>query len=129
MLEYLIDGEVLRFCPVCGKVENGERLEQVENASAVAVTETLPMGEVAVRTNGTYLSLAFEYAGECTAPAGKVRFTLPAELSEGVKLALVASDGAETELPFEVNDEELSFELDFTDAELPVVLIRLYPEA
>lgn len=70
MFDFLVDGEVLRFCPVCGAMENGERLELIENASAEAMTESLPMGEVVVRTNKTYLSLAFEYAGECTMPTG-----------------------------------------------------------
>lgn len=130
MFDFLVDGEVLRFCPVCGEVENGERLELIENTSADAMTESLPMGEVVVRTNKTYLSLAFEYVGECTTiPTGLVRFSLPAELLEGMKRALVAPDGMETELLFEEKDGEISFDLDFTDVEIPVMLIRLYPEA
>lgn len=82
-----------------------------------------------MRTNKEWLSLAFEYAGKCTTPTGKVRFTLPAASFEGTKLALVAPDGTETELPFEENDENISFDLDFTGAEIPVMLIRLYTEA
>lgn len=46
-----------------------------------------------------------------------------------MKPVLVAPDGMETELLFEENDGAISFDLDFTDAEFPVMLIRLYPEA
>lgn len=123
-----MSGEILRFCPVCGEVENGERLELIENVSAVAVTGELPMGEAVVRMNTEYLTVAFEYAGECTVPTGQAQFTLPAELLEGVDLVMVTQDGAETELTFEENDVEITFVLDFTDVEIPVMLIRIVPE-
>ena len=58
------ENESLIFCPVCGEVENGTRLERIEKAMAVAVTEKLPAGELIARMNEAYLSLAFEYAGK-----------------------------------------------------------------
>ena len=50
-----------------------------------------------------------------------------------VRMALLDADGAESDLPFTVEDEELSFTLDFTPVEdeepVPVRLIRLIPIA
>lgn len=129
MAEFLMEGEAMRFCPVCGEVENGERLERIEDAKAEAMTEVLPQGEAIVRMNGGYMTLAFEYAGKITAPTGQVRFTMPAEPMEGAKLMLMAQDGTESELAFEVNDGEISFVVDFTDTEIPVMLVRLATEA
>ena len=122
------DGKML-FCPVCGEVEGGARLELIENALAAAVTGRLPAGEVTARMNHEYLSVAFEHAGWLTQPTGQVRITLPAELLSGRTLALAAQDGTETELPFETDGEEISFILDFTGAEICVMLIRLVPAA
>ena len=126
------ENESLIFCPVCGEVENGERLELIEKALAAAVTGKLPAGEVVVRMHDAYMSMAFEYAGKLTAPTGQVKITLPAELIElleGKTLTLVALDGTETEIPSEIDEEKISFTLDFTDAEIPVMLIRMNPEA
>ncbi len=123
------ENESLLFCPVCGNVKNGERLELIEKALATAVTGKLPAGEVVVRMNDAYLSIAFEYAGKLTAPTGQVKITLPVELLEGKTLTLFALDGSEMEIPFEIDGEEISFTLDFTDAEIPVMLIRTNPEA
>ena len=117
------------FCPVCGEVEGGARLELIENALAAAVTGRLPAGEATARMNHEYLSVAFEHAGCLTQPTGQVRITLPAELLSGRTLALAAQDGTETELPFETDGEEISFILDFTGAEICVMLIRLVPAA
>lgn len=125
MFDFLTAGEGLRFSPVSGAVIDGEQMERIENAKAVALTGALSRGEVIVRMNGDYLSLAFEYAGACTMPTGQVRFTLP----EGTKLMLVAQDGTETELPFAENDGEIVFIVDFTGAEVPVMLVRLAAEA
>ena len=122
------DGKML-FCPVCGEVEGGARLELIENALAAAVTGRLPAGEATARMNHEYLSVAFEHAGWLTQPTGQVRITLPAELLSGRTLALAAQDGTETELPFETDGEEISFILDFTGAEICVMLIRLVPAA
>ena len=113
----------LVFCPVCGKVENGERLELLETASAAAVDGKLPEGELVARMNQRYLSLAFVHEGKLTAPAGRVKITLPAEIVQGKRLLLIAPDGTETELPFEIVGETISFTLDFTEVENPAVLV------
>ena len=113
----------LVFCPVCGKVENGERLELLETASAAAVDGKLPEGKLIARMDQRYLSLAFVYEGKLTAPAGRVKITLPAEIVQGKRLLLIAPDGTETELPFEIVGEMISFTLDFTEVEIPAVLV------
>ena len=129
--DFAVKNGNLVFCPVCGDVENGDRLELIEEAQAEAVTEKLPKGELVARTNDEYLSIAFEYAGKLTTPAGQVKITLPADLVKGKTLTLIAADGTETDLAFEIDSEGeyASFTLDFTDAELPVMLIRLNAEA
>ena len=113
----------LVFCPVCGKVENDERLELLETASAAAVDGKLPEGELVARMNQRYLNLAFVYEGKLTAPAGRVKITLPSEIVQGKRLLLIAPDGTETELPFEIVGETICFTLDFTEVEIPVVLV------
>lgn len=125
MAEFKMDGETIRFCPVCGEVENGERLEWIEDAKVEALTEVLPQGEAIVRMNGGCMTLVFEYAGKITTPAGQARFTLPAEPMEGAKLMLMARRAS---LPLKY-DGEISFVVDFTDAEIPVMLVRLATEA
>lgn len=121
----VVENESLIFCPVCGEVENGTRLERIEKTMAVAETGKLPAGELIARMNEAYLSLAFEYAGKVAEPTGQVKITLPAELLAGKTLTRVALDGTETEVTFEVKDGEASFTLDFTADEIPVILIRL----
>ena len=124
--EFIVaENETLIFCPVCGEVENGTRLERIEKAMAVAETGKLPAGELIARMNDAYLSLAFEYAGKVTTPTGQVKITLPAELLAGKTLTRVALDGTETEVTFEIDGEEASFTLDFTADEMPVILIRI----
>ena len=124
--EFIVaENETLIFCPVCGEVENGTRLERIEKAMAVAETGKLPAGELIARMNDAYLSLAFEYAGKVATPTGQVKITLPAELLAGKKLTAIALDGTETEVAFEIDGEEASFTLDFTADEIPVILIRL----
>ena len=62
---------------MCGKVQNGERLERIAKASAKLVTGKHPKGELIVRTDGTFLSVAYEYAGQVSEAAGdKITFTL-----------------------------------------------------
>ena len=92
------------------------------------MTGKLPAGEVIARMNGEYLSLAFELSGQLTQPAGKVKITLPAKALEGRSLSLIAQDGAQTDLAFEMKGDKISFTLDFTDAEIPAALIRLTSE-
>ena len=123
------ENECLAFCPVCGEVENGERLELIAKALATVVTGRIPAGEVVARMHNEYLSIAFEYAGKLIAPTGQVKITLPAELLEGKILTLIAPDGTETEIHFEIDGEKAFFTLDFTEAEIPVMLIRTNPEA
>ena len=122
------ENESLTVCPVCGQTENGKRLEMIEGATAAAVTGKLPAGEVTARTNGDYLILTFEYAGRLTQPTGQVKITLPVELPEGRQLERIAPNGTQAELPYEINGGEISFVLDFTESEIPAMLIRLIPQ-
>ena len=132
-LEFQVkENESLTFCPVCGAVKNGERLERIKKVQTAAVTGKLPAGEAVVRMNGAYLSIAFEYGGELTAPTGQVKITLPvesAELPDGKILTVIAPDGSEMEIPVTTNDKGASFTLDFTDLGIPVMLIRINSEA
>ena len=123
------ENESLTVCPVCGQTENGKRLEMIEGATAAAVTGKLPAGEVTARTNGDYLILTFEYAGKLTQPTGQVKITLPVELPEGRQLERITPNGAQAELPYEINGGEISFVLDFTESEIPAMLIRLIPQS
>ena len=127
--EFPLDGESLILCPVCGEVENGERLERIAKASAKLVTGKHPKGELIVRTDGTFLSVAYEYAGQVSEAAAQVKITLPADVLNGRKPVLVSLDGAETALSFEAAGDKLTFTLDFAEAEVPVFLIRLTDEA
>ena len=122
------EGETLTFCPVCGQAENAAQLEKVEAATAWALSGSLSAEDVTARTNGEYLSVAFETAGSLTQPTGLVRLALPAGLLEGKKLVRIAPDGTQTELPFEAKNGKLIFTLDFANSELPVMLFRLLPQ-
>ena len=122
------EGETLTFCPVCGQAENAAQLEMIEAATAWANSGSLSAEDVTARTNGEYLSVAFETAGSLTQPTGRVRLALPAKLLEGKKLVRIAPDGTQTELPFEAKNGKLIFTLDFANSELPVMLFRLLPQ-
>ena len=122
------EGEALTFCPVCGQAENAAQLEKIEAATAWANSGSLSAEDVTARTNGEYLSVAFETAGSLTQPTGRVRLALPAGLLEGKKLVRIAPDGTQTELPFEAKNGRLIFTLDFANSELPVMLFRLVPQ-
>ena len=122
------EGETLTFCPVCGQAENAAQLEKIEAATAWALSGSLSAEDVTARTNGEYLSVAFETAGSLTQPTGRVRLALPAGLLEGKKLVRIAPDGTQTELPFEAKNGKLIFTLDFVNSELPVMLFRLVPQ-
>ena len=122
------EGETLTFCPVCGQAENAAQLEKIEAATAWAASGSLSAEDVTARTNGEYLSVAFETAGSLTQPTGRVRLALPAGLLEGKKLVRIAPDGTQTELPFEAKNGKLIFTLDFANSELPVMLFRLVPQ-
>lgn len=122
------EGETLTFCPVCGQAENAAQLEKIEAATAWANSGSLSAEDVTARTNGEYLSVAFETAGSLTQPTGRVRLALPAGLLEGKKLVRIAPDGTQTELPFETERGKLIYTLDFANSELPVMLFRLVPQ-
>ena len=122
------EGETLTFCPVCGQAENAAQLEKIEAATAWTISGSLSAEDVTARTNGEYLSVAFETAGSLTQPTGLVRLALPAGLLEGKKLVRIAPDGTQTELPFETKNGKLIFTLDFVNSELPVMLFRLVPQ-
>ena len=120
------------LCPVCGNVSDGIHLALVEEVKAEG--EHLPYGELVLRmgetANGnTLLSVCFEVSGKLTQPKGEVKITLPAELLNGVTLALLNADDTEIDLPYIVEGENAVFTLDFTDAEIPTALIRLIPTA
>ena len=122
------EGEMLTFCPVCGQAENAAQLEMIEAATAWTISGSLSAEDVTARTNGEYLSVAFETAGSLTQPTGRVRLALPAGLLEGKKLVRIAPDGTQTEMPFEAKNGKLIFTLDFANSELPVMLFRLLPQ-
>ena len=122
------EGEALTFCPVCGQAENAAQLEKIEAATAWANSGSLSAEDVTARTNGEYLSVAFETAGSLTQPTGRVRLALPAGLLEGKTLVRIAPDGTQTELPFETERGTIILTLDFANSELPVMLFRLVPQ-
>ena len=122
------EGETLTFCPVCGQAENAAQLEMIEAATAWANSGSLSAEDVTARTNGEYLSVAFETAGSLTQPTGLVRLALPAGLLEGKTLVRIAPDGTQTEMPFETERGTIILTLDFANSALPVMLFRLVPQ-
>ena len=122
------EGETLTFCPVCGQAENAAQLEMIDAATAWAASGSLSAEDVTARTNGEYLSVAFETAGSLTQPTGLVRLALPAGLLEGKKLVRIAPDGTQAEMPFETERGTIILTLDFANSELPVMLFRLVPQ-
>ena len=132
IVEFKQDEATRTLCPVCGNVSDGTHLALVEEVKAEG--EHLPYGELVLRmgetANGnTLLSVCFEVSGKLTRPKGEVKITMPAELLNGVTLALLNADDTEIDLPYIVEGENAVFTLDFTDAELPTALIRLIPTA
>lgn len=122
------EGEALIFCPVCGQAENAAQLEMIDAATAWPLIGSLSAEDVTARTNGEYLSVAFETAGSLTQPTGRVRLALPAGLLEGKKLVRIAPDGTQTEMPFETERGTIILTLDFANSALPVMLFRLVPQ-
>ena len=132
IVEFKQDEATRTLCPVCGNVSDGAHLALVEEVTAEG--EHLPYGELVLRmgetANGnTLLSVCFEVSGKLTQPKGEVKITMPAELLNGVTLALLNADGTEIDLPYIVEGENAVFTLNFTDAEIPTALIRLIPTA
>lgn len=122
------EGETLTFCPVCGQAENAAQLEKIEAATAWTISGSLSAEDVTARTNGEYLSVAFETAGSLTQPTGRVRLALPAGLLEGKTLVRIAPDGTQTEMPFETERGTIILTLDFANSALPIMLFRLVPQ-
>ena len=132
IVEFKQDEATRTLCPVCGNVSDSTHLALVEEVKAEG--EHLPYGELVLRmgetANGnTLLSVCFEVSGKLTRPKGEVKITLPAELLNGVTLALLNADDTEIDLPYIVEGENAVFTLNFTDAEIPTALIRLIPTA
>jgi len=132
IVEFKQDEATRTLCPVCGNVSGGTHLALVEKVKAEG--EHLPYGELVLRmgetANGnTLLSVCFEVSGKLTRPKGEVKITMPAELLNGVILALLNADDTEIDLPYIVEGENAVFTLDFTDAEISTALIRLIPTA
>ena len=132
IVEFKQDEATRTLCPVCGNVSDSTHLALVEEVTAEG--EHLPYGELVLRmgetANGnTLLSVCFEVSGKLTQPKGEVKITMPAELLNGVTLALLNADGTEIDLPYIVEGENAVFTLNFTDAEIPTALIRLIPTA
>ena len=132
IVEFKQDEATRTLCPVCGNVSDGIHLALVEEVTAEG--EHLPYGELVLRmgetANGnTLLSVCFEVSGKLTQPKGEVKITMPADLLNGVTLALLNADGTEIDLPYIVEGENAVFTLNFTDAEIPTALIRLIPTA
>ena len=132
IVEFKQDEATRTLCPVCGNVSDGTHLALVEEVKAEG--EHLPYGELVLRmgetANGnTLLSVCFEVSGKLTRPKGEVKITMPAELLDGVTLALLNADDTEIDLPYIVEGENAVFTLNFTDAEIPTALIRLIPTA
>ena len=132
IVEFKQDEATRTLCPVCGNVSGGTHLALVEEVTAEG--EHLPYGELVLRmgetANGnTLLSVCFEVSGKLSRPKGEVKITMPAELLNGVTLALLNADDTEIDLPYIVEGENAVFTLDFTDAEIPTALIRLIPTA
>ena len=132
IVEFKQDEATRTLCPVCGNVSDGTHLALVEEVKAEG--EHLPYGELVLRmgetANGnTLLSVCFEVSGKLTRPKGEVKIMLPAELLNGVTLALLNADDTEIDLPYIVEGENAVFTLNFTDAEIPTALIRLIPTA
>ena len=132
IVEFKQDEATRTLCPVCGNVSDSTHLALIEEVTAEG--EHLPYGEPVLRmgetANGnTLLSVCFEVSGKLTQPKGEVKITMPADLLNGVTLALLNADDTEIDLPYIVEGENAVFTLNFTDAEIPTVLIRLIPTA
>ena len=132
IVEFRQEEAAFTLCPICGNVSDGTHLALVKEVTAEG--KHLPQGEPVLRMGeiakgNTLLSVCFEYSGRLTQPKGQVKITLPAKLLDGATLALRNADGTEANLPYTVEGENAVFTLDFSDAEIPTVLIRLIPTA
>lgn len=122
---------VFQLCSVCGKRSSGAQLALVENSSVAVMTDRLPAGEAVVRMgegadDTLLLSVAFETAGRLSQANGQMKVTLPAESFQNYGFALLNAEGAETPLPVQEKNGQISFLLDFTEL---VCLLRLTEKA
>lgn len=122
------------LCPVCGYVAGDVTLPLVEDATASAVTETLPRGRLILRMGAlskgdSILTICFASAGIPVQPKGQLRISLPAALLEGSALRLLSIDGSQETLSCIIEGDNAVFTLYFADAQTPAVLIGLVPAA
>ena len=123
------DGYTVFTCSRCKDSYTADPTDKLGHKfGAWSLSGSLSAEDVTARTNGEYLSVAFETAGSLTQPTGRIRLALPAGLLEGKKLVRIAPDGTQTELPFEAKNGRFIFTLDFANSELPVMLFRLVPQ-
>lgn len=83
-----------RFCPICGEVENGPRLELIQGAQVQA--ERPPAGEAIVRQGSGVVSVAFARKGRFSRLYAPATVILPFETSQGKEIVL---DAAPDKLP------------------------------
>ena len=81
----------------------------------------------ALESGDVLMSVAFEIGGEPTQPTGQVKITLPAGLLEGYALCLLSEDGTEAELTLDVQEDTVSFVIDYTDSLDTVKVLHLVP--
>lgn len=135
-IEFRLPGseETLTFCPVCGLMSDGTRLEQVSPVGATVPTDPYPRGEPILRQgalpDGTrILTGAFECAGCLTRLEGTLEFTLPAAALEGFRLTVLLPNGTESPLSCTVRSGKAAFRLTFPpEAEEPSVFLILLTE-
>ena len=126
--------EALPFslCPVCGAITAGQRLSLIKEARAVQAHS----GVLTVRTgelvNGArVITVAAVRSGHPLQPVGPLTISIPAALANGCSLSLLSADGTETALACTVENDLISFTLDFADADgqpVPAQVIRLLPD-
>ena len=121
----------ISLCPVCGTVSDGSRLA-LANASVKIVSGRIPHGEALLRVgtlaNGEkLLTVGYVYGGQLSKASCQVKITLPAGLLEGYALCLLSEDGTEAELTLDVQEDTVSFVIDYTDSLDTVKVLHLVP--
>ena len=121
----------ISLCPVCGTASDGSRLA-LTNASVKIVSGRIPHGEALLRVgtlaNGEkLLTVGYVYGGQLSKASCQVKITLPAGLLEGYALCLLSEDGTEAELTLDVQEDTVSFVIDYTDSLDTVKVLHLVP--
>ena len=121
----------ISLCPVCGTASDGSRLA-LANASVKIVSGRIPHGEALLRVgtlaNGEkLLTVGYVYGGRLSKASCQVKITLPAGLLEGYALCLLSEDGTEAELTLDVQEDTVSFVIDYTDSLDTVKVLHLVP--